>query len=120
LDAGTAAHALPGLSDDVFSEVTALEVILLRGCLNITEGGLGDESFIQQGPSYVQVPREIPLPLWHGTPKRRDDFGDEDKRNYTNYIPIITIISSTSEFLIFPDAKMTGRIQSSKPTAKCG
>ena len=49
LDGGTATHALPGLSDDVFSEVTAPAVILLRGCLNFTEGGLADEFIIQQG-----------------------------------------------------------------------
>ena len=40
--------------------------------------------------------------------KETRQLGDEDKELYTNYIPIITIISSTSEFLIFPDAKMTG------------
>ncbi len=40
------------------------------------------------------------------------------KKLYTNYIPIITIISIQPPFLIFTDAKMTGRIQSSKPTAK--
>ena len=65
LDAGTATHASPGLSDDVFSEVTAPAVILLRGCLNFTEGGLGDESIIQQGLGYVEVHLEVPLPLCH-------------------------------------------------------
>ena len=65
LDAGTATHASPGLCDDVFSEVTAPAVILLRGCLNFTEGGLGDESIVQQGLGYVEVHLEVPLPLCH-------------------------------------------------------
>ena len=43
------------------SEVTALEFILLRGCLgclNFTEGGLADESLLKQGPRYIELPLE--------------------------------------------------------------
>jgi hypothetical protein len=82
-------RALPGLSDDAFSEVTALQGILLRGCLNLTEGGLGDESFIQHGPRYIEIPGEIPLPLWHGTKTRLATRTN----NYTNYITIISLTS---------------------------
>ena len=101
LDAGTATHALPGLSYDVFPEVTALEVILLRGCLNFTEGGLGDESIIQQGPRYAL--RSL---CRFGLALRRDEatklLGRKELYNYH-----IAIISLTSELLIFTDAKIT-------------
>ena len=86
LDAGTATHALPGLSNDVSSEGTALEVILLRGCLNFTEGGRGDESLIQHRPRYTERLREIPLPLWHWD---EENFGTRTK-NCINYITIIS------------------------------
>ena len=87
LDAGTATHALPRVSDAVFSKVTELVGILLRGCLDFTERLLGDESFCEQGPRYIELLLLIPQKR-HALREKRQ-LGDEDKelyKLYNNYI----------------------------------
>ena len=109
LDAGTATHALPRVSDAVFSKVTELVGILLRGCLNFTERLLGDESFCEQGPRYIELLLLIPQKR-HALREKRQ-LGDEDKL-YNNY---------TSSYLnlqnpyISQDAVITGRTSLADP-----